>query len=92
MRLIKNLLGKLIRLLYRLVYRLIPCQNDTVLFISFHGRGYSDNPMALHKYMSTHLKYKKYECIFVIKNKKKKNFEFKNVKLLNISVSLIFTI
>ena len=51
MRLIKNLLGKLIRLLYRLVYRLIPCQNDTVLFISFHGRGYSDNPMALHKYV-----------------------------------------
>jgi len=72
MRLIKNLLGKLIRLLYRLVYRLIPCQNDTVLFISFHGRGYSDNPMALHKYMSTHLKYQKYRCIFAIKNHKEK--------------------
>ena len=82
MRLIKNLLGKLIRLLYRLVYRLIPCQNDTVLFISFHGRGYSDNPMALHKYMSTHLKYQKYRCIFAIKNHKEKNIEIENAKII----------
>ena len=82
MRLIKNLLGKLIRLLYRLVYRLIPCQNDTVLFISFHGRGYSDNPMALHKYMSMHLKYQKYRCIFAIKNHKEKNIEIENAKII----------
>ena len=82
MRLIKNLLGKLIRLLYRLVYRLIPCQNDTVLFISFHGRGYSDNTMALHKYMSTHLKYQKYRCIFAIKNHKEKNIEIENAKII----------
>ena len=82
MRLIKNLLGKLIRLLYRLVYRLIPCQNDTVLFISFHGRGYSDNPMALHKYMSTHLMYQKYRCIFAIKNHKEKNIEIENAKII----------
>ena len=48
---IKKILGKGIRLAYRLVYRLIPCNPKTVLFISFHGRGYSDNPKAIHQYM-----------------------------------------
>ena len=54
MKLIKKILGKLIRLLYRLVYRFIPCDDHTILFISFHGRGYTDNPKALHQYITEH--------------------------------------
>ena len=54
MKILKKLLGKLIRILYRFVYRFIPCQEKTILFISFHGRGYSDNPMAIHQYLSKH--------------------------------------
>ena len=48
---IKLFIGKFVRLAYRLTYRLIPCEKNTVLFISFHGRGYSDNPKAIYEYL-----------------------------------------
>lgn len=82
MKFIKKILGKLIRLLYRLVYRFIPCQKETILFISFHGRGYSDNPKALHEYISKHPKYQKYRCIFAIKNHREKNLQIDNAKII----------
>lgn len=82
MKLIKRFLGKLIRFLYRLVYRFIPCQKETILFISFHGRGYSDNPMALHQYITTHSKYDNYRCVYAIKNHKQKNLKIDNAKII----------
>ena len=82
MKLIKKFLGKLIRFLYRLVYRFIPCQKETILFISFHGRGYSDNPMALHQYITTHSRYHNYRCIYAIKNYKQKNLKIDNAKII----------
>lgn len=82
MKLIKKILGKLIRWLYRLVYRFIPCQKNTILFISFHGRGYSDNPMALHQYLTSHQEYSKYRCIYAIKNHKQKNIIIENAKII----------
>lgn len=82
MKFIKKILGKLIRLLYRLIYRFIPCQKETILFISFHGRGYSDNPKALHEYISKHPKYQKYRCIFAIKNHREKNLQIDNAKII----------
>ena len=50
-RLIKNILGKTIKFIYRITYKLIPTHKKTVLFIAFHGRGYSDNPRAIYEYM-----------------------------------------
>lgn len=82
MNYIKRLLGQLIRFLYRLFYRFIPCQNETILFISFHGRGYSDNPMALHQYISADPKYQHYRCIYAIKNYKQKNIKIDNAKVI----------
>lgn len=82
MKLIKKFLGKLIRFLYRLVYRFIPCQKETILFISFHGRGYSDNPMALHQYITTHSQYQKYQCIYAIKNHRQKKIKIDNAKVI----------
>lgn len=82
MKFIKKILGKLIRIIYRLVYRFIPCHEKTILFISFHGRGYSDNPMALHQYISSHDKYRDYRCIYAIKNHKQKNLTIENAKII----------
>lgn len=82
MKLIKKFLGKMIRIIYRLGYRFIPCDKNTILFISFHGRGYSDNPMALHQYMTVHQKYQKYHCIFAIKHHRKKNIQIPNAKII----------
>lgn len=67
---IKRILGKCIRLAYKMTYRLIPSDEETVLFISFHGRGYSDNPKAIHQYMRSQACYKDYKCIWAIKKNK----------------------
>lgn len=82
MKLIKKFLGRLIRIFYRLIYRFIPCQNKTILFISFHGRGYSDNPKALHQYIISHPEYQGYRCIFAIKNHRQKNLKIDNAKII----------
>lgn len=67
---IKKFLGKCIRIAYKILYRLIPCDNKTVLFISFHGRGYSDNPKAIHEYMIQQAKFRDYKFIWAIKKNK----------------------
>lgn len=72
---IKNVLGKTIRLLYKIVYRFIPCDSKTILFISFHGRGYSDNPKAIHQYMLTDERFKGYKFIWAIKYHKGKKVD-----------------
>lgn len=49
LRKFKKLAGQIIKILYRLVYRLIRVDDKLVIFISFHGRGYSDNPRAIYE-------------------------------------------
>ena len=77
---IKIFLGKIIRLVYRLSYRLIPCDQKTVLFISFHGRGYSDNPKAIFEYLRSQNKDLNY--IWVIKHHKQKNIQIEGAKVI----------
>lgn len=72
---VKKMLGKGIRLAYRLVYRLIPCDPKTVLFISFHGRGYSDNPKAIHQYMLQDERFRDFRLVWAIKHHKGKLVE-----------------
>lgn len=79
---IKKTLGIMIRWIYKIMYRWIPCHNKMVLFISFHGRGYSDNPKALHEYMKKHSEYDSYQCIWAVKHHKKKNIEIPNAKVI----------
>ena len=77
---IKLFIGKFVRLAYRLTYRLIPCEKNMVLFISFHGRGYSDNPKAIYEYLrkqNSDLKY-----IWAIKNHKQKNIQIEGAKVI----------
>lgn len=73
MKQVKQLISKTIKLIYKLLYKLIPIDSHMILFISFHGRGYSDNPMALHQYLINRPEYKDYKLIYAIKKHKKKN-------------------
>lgn len=75
LKFIKKILGKMIRILYRMVYRMIPCDPKTVLFISFHGRGYSDNPKALHMYMKTNAQFAGYTFVWAIKHHRGKHID-----------------
>lgn len=79
---IKLILGKLIRFAYRVSYRLIPCDEKTVLFLSFHGRGYSDNPKAIYEYMRSQKEYQGYRFIWAIKHHKKKNLSIEGAKII----------
>ena len=81
-RLIKNILGKTIKFIYRITYKLIPTHKKTVLFIAFHGRGYSDNPRAIYEYMRQQDQFKDYRFIWAIKHHKKKNISIENAKVI----------
>lgn len=73
LRLFKNISGKCIRILYKLLYKFISIDNKIVIFISFHGRGYSDNPRAIYEQMRKDPRFSDYRFIWFIKNHKKKN-------------------
>ncbi|MEG0265368.1 MAG: CDP-glycerol glycerophosphotransferase family protein [Erysipelotrichaceae bacterium] len=67
-RMIKKVISKLLRFLYRNTYQHIKVNKNMVLFLSFHGRGFSDNPRALYEYMQAHTQYKNYDCIWALKD------------------------
>lgn len=81
-RLIKNILGKTIKCLYRMTYRFIPTNKKTVLFIAFHGRGYTDNPRSLYEYMIKQDRFKDYRFIWAIKNHKQKKIDIAGAKVI----------
>ena len=51
LRIIKNIAGMIIRFVYKYIFRFVPVDDKLVIFISFHGRGYSDNPRAIYEEM-----------------------------------------
>ena len=79
---IKLILGKAIRLAYRFTYRLVPCDDKTVLFVSFHGRGYSDNPKAIYEYMRSQKRFAKYQFVWAIKHRREKNIQIEGAKII----------
>ena len=70
---IKKFLGRFIKATYKIWYKFISVDEKTILFISFHGRGYSCNPKYLHKYLLTNEKYKDYKFIWAVKKGKGKD-------------------
>ena len=77
MKQVKQFISKTIKLIYKLLYKLIPIDSHMILFISFHGRGYSDNPMALHQYLINYPEYKDYKLII-----KKRTYLFREIQRL----------
>lgn len=73
LRKIKKFVGEIVRILYKLLYRFIKIDDKLVIFISFHGRGYSDNPRAIYEYMISDERFKDYHFVWFIKNYKSKN-------------------
>lgn len=69
-KLIKKVIHKCICIANQMVYRFIPINDKTVLFISFHGRGFSDNPKAIFEYMYKSDEYNDYHLVWAIKHPK----------------------
>ena len=80
-----------ISLLYKCFYRFIPLDDKTVLFISFHGKGYSDNPKAIYEEMLKDDKFKDYKFVWAIKNHKKKAIKIDDAKIVEyLSISYFY--
>ena len=79
---IKKFIGKIIRIGYRCVYRWIPIDEHMVLFISFHGRGFSDNPKAIYEAMRNDERFSDYHFVWAVKHHKKKNIEIEGAKII----------
>lgn len=75
MRTLKRMITKCIKFVYSLVYKLIPVDDKLVIFVSFHGRGYSDNPRAIYEEMLKDERFKNYRFIWFVKHHKKKKIE-----------------
>ncbi len=81
-RLIRKVLVKLIKSFYRIFSRFIIVDKKMVVFISFHGRGYSDNPRAIYEEMIKDHRFDDYEFIWFIKNNKDKNISIPRGKIV----------
>ena len=81
LRLLKKWAGKGIRLLYKLLYRFVSIDDKLVIFISFHGRGYSDNPRAIYEAMIQDPRWQGYRFIWFIKHHKKKAISIPNAQI-----------
>ncbi|WP_277820809.1 CDP-glycerol glycerophosphotransferase family protein [Dubosiella muris] len=82
LRYLKKIAGKLVRVGYKLTYRLIPVDPKLVIFISFHGRGYSDNPKAIYEAMKADPRFEGYRFIWFIKNHRKKDVKIPGAKIV----------
>lgn len=63
------------------MYRLIPVDDKLVIFISFHGRGYTDNPKAIYEQMRKDPKCDGFRYIWFIKHHKDKNITIDGAKV-----------
>lgn len=81
LRFIKKMAGIVIRVCYQLTYKFVSIDDRLVIFISFHGRGYSDNPRAIYEQMKKDEKFKDYRFIWFVKNHKQKNIEIPGAEI-----------
>lgn len=65
---IKKALVPVFGWLYRVFCRLIPVDNRMILFLSFHGRSYNDNPRALYEAMRQDSRFSGYRLVWVLRN------------------------
>ena len=88
---VKKIVITLIQLIYHMIYRLIPVDQHTILFLSFHGRGYSDNPKAIYEQMRKDERFKDYHFVWCIKNNKQKTIEIEGATIISyLSVAYFF--
>ncbi len=81
LRMIKKIVGKCIRVAYKLTYRLVHVDEKLIIFISFHGRGYSDNPKAIYEQMRQDSRFQDYRFIWFIKKHKEKNIQIPGAEI-----------
>lgn len=77
----KKIVSQTIHIIYKLSYKFVKVDDKLVIFISFHGRGYSDNPRAIYEEMKKDNRFKDYHFIWFIKNHQQKNIKIPNAEI-----------
>lgn len=70
--------------LYRKIFARMKMKEDMVVFESFLGRNYSDNPRYIFEYLSRHFP-GKYRCIWILNRKEKLPYPGKRVRRFSLS-------
>lgn len=68
LRLAKKIILCFLQIGYRILSLCVPVSEKKVVFISFHGRGYSDNPKAIYEEMQKDEKFKDYTFVWVLRD------------------------
>lgn len=80
--LIKKLVFFLFGIFYTVLSKFVRVQDDLVIFISFHGRGYSDNPRAIYEALINDSNHKDLKYIWFIENYKNKDIQIPQAKIV----------
>ncbi len=67
---LKKIISKCIRVVYKLSCKYISIDEKTIMFTSYHGKGYLCNPKAIHLELLKDCRYKEYKYIWAVKGKK----------------------
>lgn len=79
---IRKIIIKCVNIVYRLCYKLIPVNEKMAIFISFHGKGYSDNPKAIYGEMKKDDRFKDFQFIWFIKKAHMKDVHIEGAKIV----------
>ncbi len=90
LRCIKKMIVAIIRVSYLLLYKLIKVDEKVVVFLSFHGRGFSDNPRAIYECMRSDETFKNHKFIWFISNHKEKGLSIEGAKIVEYMSPLYF--
>lgn len=67
MRYIKKIAIKIFKVIYKIMYHMVKVDDHVIIFIAYHGRGYTCNPKYLHQYLASNPKYQDYQFVWALK-------------------------
>lgn len=90
LRYIKKYVVIIVEVIYRLVCNCIPTDDKLVVFLSFHGKGYSDNPKAIFECMKEDDRFRDFKFIWFINKQKKDKIVIEGAKVVGYLSPLYF--
>lgn len=77
LRQVKNFLSNIYKIIFKLLGTLLPKDNNLIMFESFLGKQYSDNPRAIYEYLRSH--YPNLKLYWSVDKESLKSFEKEDV-------------
>lgn len=74
-RKIKRIVIRCFKIVYKGMQKVVSVDDKTVIFIAFHGRGYTDNPKYIHQEMLKQSRFDDYRFVWAVKKPKTTEIE-----------------